>query len=98
MSDQDDDGRLHGQENYLMGVTLRWSRYKQPSKEWDHDHCSFCYKRFAEADSGYNDAQEFGYTTNDDYHWVCKSFFDDFRQRFKWKLVKETNGDDGTTI
>jgi hypothetical protein len=28
-----------------------------------------------------------GYTTADDYYWVCSSCFDDFRERFAWKVT-----------
>jgi hypothetical protein len=30
-----------------------------------------------------------GYTTADNYHWVCPRCFADFRERFRWRLVGE---------
>ena len=96
MAAQEGDWRLHVQQNYLRGVALHWARYKQPSEDWDHDLCAFCWARFAEANAGYNDSQEYGYTTNDDYHWICKTCFNDFEDRFEWILVEETSGHEET--
>ena len=60
---QDDDWRLWGQEKDIRGNVLHWSRYTQPSATWDHDHCEFCFQRFAEPEAGYSDSQSHGYTT-----------------------------------
>ncbi len=98
MAAHDDDWRIRGQENYLKGAALHWSRYKQPSETWDHDHCAFCWARFAEEKAGYNDAQQHGYTTEDDYHWICKTCFNDFKDRFEWLVVEETNGHANSNI
>src|SRR3954470_5401091 len=85
---QDDDYRLQGQARYLQGATLHWSQYKQPSADWDHDHCEFCWKTLAEPASGCIHAEFSGYTTDDQYRWICKSCFDDFKERFEWKVSK----------
>ena len=30
------------------------------------------------------DAVEAAYTTDDEYHWVCKGCFEDFKAQFGW--------------
>ena len=96
MASLDDDWRLQGQEAYLDGVTLKWSKYRRPSDEWDHDHCEFCGAKFTENGTSVNEAQQFGYTTNDKYRWICMTCFDDFNGKFKWTLAKQSpNESDG---
>jgi len=84
MSDKP-DWRLGGQERYLTGVTLHWREYRAPRADWDHDHCAFCWTKFMEGSE--SDVEHAGYATADNYHWVCKQCFDDFRERFAWKVV-----------
>src|SRR5262245_20434428 len=35
-------------KDYLHGLEFHRARYVQPSPDWDHDHCHFCWQRFAE--------------------------------------------------
>lgn len=80
-----DDWRLMGQEKYLMRVTVYRRRWKAPSAEWDHDHCTFCWAKFMEAP----DALREGYTTAEGEHWICLRCFKDFRDRFGWTVGTE---------
>ena len=84
----DDDWRLMGQEKYLKGVTLSFQTYRCLRPDWDHDHCAFCSAKFMEADLP--DILREGYTAENQYHWVCPTCFDDFKDRFEWVLVKAT--------
>jgi hypothetical protein len=83
-----DDWRLNNQEKYLMGVTLVRSLYRQYpyNPEWDHDHCEFCFAKFS-LDTRIEDALQAGYTTTDEYRWICQSCFEDFKEMFKWKVI-----------
>ncbi len=81
-----EDWRLRDQEKYLKGVTLHRKRYQRYSSTWDHDHCAFCWAKFAE-ENLIPDALHEGYTTADNYHWVCESCFEDFKDRFGWREV-----------
>jgi hypothetical protein len=83
----DDDWRLHGQERYLMDVTLYWRKYTRYSPSWDHDHCDFCKAIFTEP-ADMPEALHEGYTTEDNYYWVCENCFNDFRELFGWNAVK----------
>ena len=87
MASEDDWRLLRGQENYLKGVTLRWKKYTRYSPQWDHDHCSFCWAKFMDAD--YPDALREGYATLNDYHWICKECYEDFKDMFEWKVETE---------
>ena len=82
----DADWRLQGQEQYLRGATLIWKRYARYSKQWEHDHCEFCWAEFAEA-TVVGDALHEGYATPDNYRWICQNCFSDFKDRFAWRLV-----------
>jgi hypothetical protein len=85
----DTDWRLRGQENYLAGAKLVHRAYRQyaANRQWDHDHCAFCWAKFMVGDS--LDMLHEGYATEDDYHWICESCFEDFREQFKWTLVED---------
>ena len=76
-----DDWRLRGQEDYLSGKALYFRKWKAPKKEWDHDHCEFCWEKF----SDYPDTLHEGYTTEDNYYWICPACYNDFKEMFKWK-------------
>jgi hypothetical protein len=84
MPPMDDDWRLQGQERYLGGVMLHRATYHRPSPVWDHDHCTFCWAKFMEADD--LEILREGYTTDDEYYWVCPTCFEDFRELFGWSV------------
>jgi hypothetical protein len=88
MSEGDQDWRLQGQENYLLGAEIRRADYKRPSAEWDHDHCEFCWATFTEPDYSDDPADlHEGYVANNGYHWICDACFQDFHERFKWQVI-----------
>ena len=77
------DWRLQGQEKYLFGKTLVFKNYSDRKTTTDHDHCEFCSDKFSEI---IPDCLQIGYTTIDDYHWICKICYSDFKESFKWTL------------
>jgi hypothetical protein len=80
----ENDWRIQGQERYLRGAVLRRTRWARPRPSWDHDHCAFCWARFA--DGGRPRALRDGWTTPDRRHWVCPRCFEDFRETFGWTV------------
>ena len=80
MSMDESDWRLVDQEQYLTGVMLFRRTWKQSRPSWDHDHCEFC---GAKSSTASNDLHE-GWATEDEYHWICRTCFTDFRERFGW--------------
>ena len=50
----------------------------------DHDHCEFCWAKFMVED--YPDVLHEGYSTLDEYRWVCKGCFEDFKESFQWRV------------
>ena len=72
---------VFSQEDYLSGKALYFRKWKAPKKEWDHDHCAFCWETF----SDYPDTLHEGYTTEDNYYWICPTCYNDFKEMFKWK-------------
>jgi hypothetical protein len=85
--DDDSDWRLTNQADYLTGVELRRQTYRRPphNPDWDHDHCSFCWAKFAVEDRP--EVLHEGYCTLDEYNWVCTGCFADFREMFGWREV-----------
>lgn len=82
---QKDDWRLTNQEVYLKGKNLQFKQYKKYREGWDHDHCEFCFTKFMESNTS-EEFQKEGYTTSDNYHWICKQCFEDFKEYFEWKV------------
>ena len=89
----EDDWRLAGQERFLSGATLHWQAYRSPRPEWDHDHCEFCGAKFMEPPT---DTLHAGYVSRDGTHWICRSCFSDFAERFRWRV--EPPGISGTPL
>lgn len=85
MSAERSDWRRQGQEKFLAGVTLARGAYTPWRPSWDHDHCEFCYAKFAVNGGDY----AIGYHTLDRYHWVCDECFRDFSDEFRWLVVLE---------
>jgi len=79
------DWRLTNQAKYLLGVALSRKSWVQRRPDWDHDHCAFCWAKFAAID-GPGILNE-GYATLDEAHWICPGCFSDFRERFRWQVV-----------
>jgi len=77
------DWRLRNQEKFLTGVELNWQKYSPYREGWDHDHCEFCSAKFSTQNA---DLQE-GYATKYAYHWICKKCFDDFKEKFNWRVI-----------
>ena len=80
---ESNDWRLTNQLSYLSGEEMAWRRYKQPRPEWDHDHCEFCWAKFAEIAGP--EILDAGFVTTDD-KWVCPTCFEDFKDLFAWQL------------
>lgn len=79
-----EDWRNTGQEDYLMGVKLFLKKYTTYREGWDHDHCEFCMAKFSVLIA---DCFTEGYATEDDYRWICKQCFEDFKEHFKWETT-----------
>ena len=88
---EENDWRLQGQETYLKGISLWWKRYVPHSQSWEHDHCEFCWAKFAAED--YPDVQHEGYATEDNYRWICGQCFDDFEDMFEWEVARAKDPD-----
>ena len=78
------DWRIRNQATYLFGVELNFIPYRAPSATWDHDHCEFCWAKFAEWD-GEGILKE-GYNTQDARDWICPRCFADFKELFNWSV------------
>ncbi len=74
------DWRLTNQMNYLYTAQLIKLDYFTKCKEWDHDHCEFCWVKF-------NSDKKNGYCTIHNDHWICENCFGDFKDLFKWKTL-----------
>ena len=79
-----DDWRRQGQERYLKGATLIHRHYRSyaKNKKWDHDHCEFCGATFSLSNNPEHLSE--GYSTADEYRWICPTCFRDFEEEFGW--------------
>jgi hypothetical protein len=77
------DWRLQGQEKYLKDKTLHFKKYSARTTKTDHDHCEFCSAKFSD---NITDDLKQGFSTLDDYRWICENCFNDFKERFNLKL------------
>ena len=68
-------------EGRFQGVMLR-RRPWRASPDNDHDHCAFCWEKFA----AYEGCLQEGYCTEDEKDWICEDCFNDFRDRFGWRV------------
>ena len=84
-----DDWRFRGQDEYLLNVRLVFSQYKRHSEPWDHDHCEFCGIKFSEHEGDLHK----GYSTLDQKWWICEECFKDFKDNFGWLVINETEID-----
>ena len=80
-----DDWRLRGQEAYLARRTLYLRKWVTIKKEWDHEHCEFCWDKISE----FPDTLHEAYTTEDNGYWICPECFHDFKEQFQWTLADE---------
>ena len=78
---------FRGQEEYLKGRKLTRARYTT-AEYGDHDHCEFCFKNFMEHSDGIEYCTSTGYIT-DGGHWICEECYQDFKERFAWKMQKK---------
>ena len=70
--------------SYLRGIKLYWKAYAPYSDVWTHDHCEFCFATFSEHDGP--NILHHGYSTEDEYRWICKTCFDEFKEFFDWQV------------
>lgn len=79
------DWRLKGaSKDYLKGCTFIYKKYKKYRDDWEHDHCEFCSAKFKDVDA--DDVLRYGYSTKNDYWWVCEKCFEDFKDRFGFNI------------
>ena len=84
---EEDDWRLGHSKTY-DGSTWHRRSYFSWSPTWDHDHCSFCWTSFEVPGSKAAqdpDVRTVGWTSDDEYRWVCDTCFADFKERFRWR-------------
>ena len=78
----DKDWRIDGMEKhfaYLNGRTLEWAEF-EPTENWDHEHCVFCWEKL-------NGPGIEWYRTEDGGDWICPVCFENFKERFGWKIL-----------
>ena len=79
---QENDSRLLPSHECLQGLTLVHQLWKPANPKNDHDHCEFCWNKF----SYYADCLHTGYSTEDRESWICEVCFEDFKERFQWRV------------
>ena len=75
------DWRLTFQRDYLMNKKIIKNTFTLKGQR-DHAHCAFCWEKFGEDE----DAVQKGYSTPDEYYWICEQCFHDFKEMFCWEI------------
>lgn len=75
---------LSWHEEKLFGAELILHSWHRTDKN-DHDHCAFCWDKFAE----YDGCLQVGHSTRDGFYWICSACFQEFKERFRWKVIDE---------
>lgn len=83
-----EDWRLTGQEEYLdsaelISVSPKEYIDKKAGNDTLHEHCEFCMSTVC-----FNSNTKW-YTTKDHYRWICQDCYNDFKDRFCWKIINE---------
>lgn len=76
------DWRLTNQTDYLYNEELELKDYV-PMERWDHDHCEFCGETI-----DVNSPK--AYATKDNYYWICRKCFEDFKEIFCRAVIDQT--------
>ena len=85
----------------MRGKAFSRRRWWSASPTWDHDHCVSCWRDFSDREYDIGDGERAlieGFTTRgppgvpedqqrDDYHWVCPTCFEDFKEHLGWRLL-----------
>ena len=85
MIEKDDWRLFFGQKDNLRDKTLYFRDYTVVRSKGDHDHCEFCWDKFMD----HPETLREGYTTEDNYYWICPTCFADFREMFNWTLCED---------
>ena len=79
------DWRLHGQEKGDIGLTWYHRKWSALSESWNHDHCEYCMACFSSTPDDFHE----GYASEDNYHWICPTCYNDFKDLLDWKTVED---------
>jgi len=84
-----DDWRLNGQEEYLLNVKIKYSKFDKEKTNGDHDHCVFCWHKFMSDFTNIEDCSTTGYCTLNKEVWICEQCYNDFHKMFKWIVIDD---------
>lgn len=87
-----DDWRITGQEGYLLFVKLKEiipNEYidKLENHILFHEHCEFCMDKVEEH------KDDKWYCSLDNYRWICKNCYNDFKNKFRFIKIGKGNYD-----
>lgn len=84
----EEDWRLsQGDFDYIKNHVFK-KQYFKSNKNNDHDHCNFCWTKITDLEIG-EEHDTFGYVTLNAHgqeEWVCEKCFNDFKERFNFKV------------
>ena len=91
----EEDWRLsQGNFDFIKNHVFK-NQYFKSNKYNDHDHCNFCWKKITDLEID-EEHDAFGYVTLNAHgqeEWVCEKCFNDFKERFNFK-VEDNNSVD----
>ena len=82
-------GPVLGNEEKLKNIPLYHIPFRPLSQQWDHEHCVFCWDKFAPLEGCLQE----GYCTSPKNErsafWICPECYGDFKELFGWTLGTE---------
>ena len=85
----EDDWRLVQYNGHLDNKVFKYAEFKSTVQN-DHEHCEFCWKKISDCPNFNEESDTDGYYTMNEKakqtNWVCKRCFEEFRNRFTFKL------------
>lgn len=77
-------GPVCGHEERLKNIPLYYIPFQPLSRQWDHEHCAFCWDKFYL----HEECLQEGYCTRPQNepgaYWICPACYEDFKELFGW--------------
>ena len=73
-----------GEVSYYSDCVWSFKTWTITREGWDHDHCEFCLIKITDLDI--SDSLKEGWTNQDEGLWICESCFEDFKDKYQWKV------------
>ncbi len=82
-------GPVQGNEEKLKNILLYHIPFRPLSEQWDHEHCVFCWEKFARLDGCLQEGYCTSPQNNRSAFWICPACYEDFKAMFGWTVREQ---------